>query len=114
MYKDHEAINRDLIEIPMKKGDFLIWSNRLPHGNALNTSNKWRLQCFVRYVASAEDRTNAYRREVRKSVETGMKPTMFSTGNVISQQNKEWEMPYQKEIAITDLGKKLLGFEPWK
>jgi hypothetical protein len=113
-YKDQAAIDRDLIEVPMKRGDFLIWSSRLPHGNAMNVSNKWRIQCFVRYISADEDHTSMYRSDVRKSVETGLKPNIFSTGNSVPQQNKEWEVPYHKEVPLTELGKKLFGFEPWK
>jgi hypothetical protein len=114
MYEDKEAIKRDLIEVPMKKGDFLIWSSRLPHGNATNVSNRWRIQCFIRALSCDEDHSNMYRAEVRKSSTTALKPGLFSTGNSTPYHNREWEVPYVNEIPkFSDLGQKLLGFERW-
>ncbi len=112
-YEDKEAIVRDLIEITMKKGDFLIWSSRLPHGNAKNTSNRWRLQCFVRCVSSAEDSKQIYRNDVRKAVQSGMKPDYFGSGSTTTPYNKEWEVPYHQPVQMTELGKKLFGLEEY-
>jgi hypothetical protein len=112
-YLDEEAIERDLIEVPMKKGDFLIWSTRLPHGNSLNTSNRWRLQCFINFIPESDRLYKIYREEVSRCVQSGTKPNMFSTGNILTQRNFHWEMPYHNRIVITPLGRKLFGLESW-
>ena len=112
-YEDKEAIARDLKEIPMKKGDFLIWSSRLPHGNAKNTSNRWRLQCFVRFVSGSEDSKQIYRKDVHESVQSGLKPQYFSSGSTTTPYYREWEVPYHQPVQMTDLGKKIFGFEEY-
>eukprot|EP00029_Vermamoeba_vermiformis_P011231 TRINITY_DN6115_c0_g1_i1.p1 TRINITY_DN6115_c0_g1~~TRINITY_DN6115_c0_g1_i1.p1 ORF type:complete len:159 (-),score=25.82 TRINITY_DN6115_c0_g1_i1:7-483(-) len=114
-YMDKEAIKRDLIDVPMKKGDFLIWSTRLPHGNSLNTTNQWRLQCFINFMTERDRLYKIYREEVGRCVENGTKPIMFSTGNILTRRNVDWEVPYHTKIkeSITPLGRKLFGLESW-
>lgn len=112
-YIDKEAIARDLVEVPMNKGDLLIWSSRLPHASATNRSNRWRLQCYVRFVSSTERHVSNYRDVVRESVKTFRKPTLFSTGNATNNRNCDWEMQFLQEVPMTDLDRKLLGFYQW-
>ena len=78
LFYDQEIIEKEVVNIEMKKGDvgkkknnlfyffyclffyffiyfgffLVIWSSRLPHANGISKGNNWRLQCFVRYVSS--------------------------------------------------------------
>eukprot|EP01125_Pyxidicula_operculata_P007257 TRINITY_DN2471_c0_g1_i1.p1 TRINITY_DN2471_c0_g1~~TRINITY_DN2471_c0_g1_i1.p1 ORF type:complete len:408 (-),score=96.85 TRINITY_DN2471_c0_g1_i1:19-1242(-) len=112
-YEDREVCEK-AIEIPMEKGDFVVWSTRLPHSNALNTTNHWRFHCYVRYVPS--DEYVSYTQRVCDSVTSFEKPVVFSTGNSTGSMHSTWECDLSEgeNIEITELGKNLFGVLSWK
>lgn len=65
-YADFDTVKNEVKEIPMKKGDFLIWSSRLPHANAVSTSNQWRLQCFIRCIPRSCAYYEKYRQDTAR------------------------------------------------
>lgn len=50
LFLDEDYIKEHCLEIPMEKGDFIVWNSRLPHSNAVNRSPNWRMQCFIQYL----------------------------------------------------------------
>lgn len=108
-YMDLEATKKS-IQVPMKKGDFVIWNSRLPHGNSKNFSDKWRIQCYVRFVQ--RNLYKDYTEEVRRCAESGKVPKIFSTENE-TNASTEFNVKNYKMPEITSLGRKILGFEEW-
>jgi len=118
-FSDKELIKNEVVEIPMEQGDVMIWSNRIPHANAVSHSNKWRIQCYVRFIP-ANDKHEEYRKEVARSINTGEKPRYFSTGNATadtryaSQENIHFEQQNYKLPELTWLGQRIFGLKDWE
>jgi hypothetical protein len=112
-YADFDTVKSEVKEIPMKKGDFLIWSSRLPHANAVSTSNQWRLQCFIRCIPRSCAYYEKYRQDTARAAKIGRKPDMFSSGNDTDRGNMSWECVFHEVPKTTELGKKMLGLAEW-
>jgi len=112
-FLDPDLIKSNCIEIPMKKGDYIIWNSRIPHSNAVNKSNCWRMHCFVQFIQS--DFSQHYNEVVKLSVETGRKPTAFPSGTSTGELNMDHEVQHQQQVLekITPLGRKIFHFEQW-
>eukprot|EP01120_Amphizonella_sp_Union-15-10_P006976 TRINITY_DN2308_c0_g1_i1.p1 TRINITY_DN2308_c0_g1~~TRINITY_DN2308_c0_g1_i1.p1 ORF type:complete len:341 (+),score=64.33 TRINITY_DN2308_c0_g1_i1:55-1077(+) len=111
-FSDQDLIKKETIEVPMEQGDFLVWSNRLPHANAINSTNKWRIQCYVRFVPDIP-KYNKYRKEVAKCAKTGNKPAYYSTENSVSVKNQGLETDSHKLEQLDWLGERVLGLKHW-
>jgi len=111
----------------MEKGDFVIWSNMLPHAGGVNClKDHWRLHTYVRYLplnGDAVDKDSrrenlTYKDVVKKSVTTGLRPERFSTGNSVQhgggEKNVEEEDYLKNPPKFSELGKKLTGQLEWE
>jgi ectoine hydroxylase-related dioxygenase (phytanoyl-CoA dioxygenase family) len=92
--------------IPGKAGDLLIWHRLLAHGNGHNRSDKPRLAQYI--TMSPANFSNEEARMDRVSSWQECRPMPRWPGDP-----REWEKKTQKPAVLTDLGKKLLGVEPW-
>jgi hypothetical protein len=110
-FQDRELANARLKQIPMEKGDFIIWSNRLPHTAMANQTDQWRIHCYIRYLPAALH--PVYRDEVAQAVCSGRKPLLFSTGNATDRNNMDIEVGIHKMPKLSELGQRLLGLAPW-
>ncbi|ELR13480.1 PhytanoylCoA dioxygenase (PhyH) superfamily protein [Acanthamoeba castellanii str. Neff] len=110
-FRDQEAIDKRAIQVPMEKGDMVIWSARLPHSAMPNMSAEWRIQCYIRMIPTAKHET--YTAEVARSSREGFKPRLFSTSNATGDVNFAWEVPLHKAPSPSWLGERLLGWKPW-
>lgn len=109
LFYDLETIDKCAKEVPMEQGDFVIWSSRLPHASASNTSDRWRLQCYVNCIENKE--WNQFiRQDHAKAVKTGNMPEYFSSGNTTGS-SLTWEAPLHTPPELTWLGKRALGLE---
>jgi hypothetical protein len=59
-----------------------------------------------------QEEHTTYRTAVRTAVSSGDKPSLFSTGNPTSGDTFGGELQYQPP-ALSQLGRKLLGIDPW-
>jgi ectoine hydroxylase-related dioxygenase (phytanoyl-CoA dioxygenase family) len=101
------------IEVPLEKGDFVVWNSRLPHSNLPNTSDRWRVHCYIRFVP-ADVAHQRYREEVKRAADTGAKPKFYSTGNRTSEYYDKWEMDgHDLSDVLSPLGRKLVGLQEW-
>jgi hypothetical protein len=109
-------------QIPMKKGDVVIWNSCLPHAGGTNhLRDFWRLQAFVRFLAldgpcatpEMKVRNRRYRSMVAFSMQTGEKPTHFSTGNAVRGPAKarKLEVPLHEVPEMSKIGRRLWGLE---
>ena len=106
--KDRNPRQPDLMglevkSIPGKAGDLLIWHWLLAHGNSHNQSDKPRVAQYITMSSAkgceADERGNGWQM---------CRPTPRWPGDP-----RDWEHTYQKPAVWTDLGKRLLGLEPW-
>jgi len=115
-FLDNTIIAQETIEIPMEKGDFVIWNSRLPHANSINTTNKWRLQAFIRFVPCNKEFIR-YRENVAESIKTGIKPRWFSTAPEslagTGTENRKWEMSLHKVPELNWLSERIFGITEW-
>ncbi len=110
------------IEVPLKKGDMILWNGFLPHNGGFNTLvDHWRLHCFIRFVPLAgpfvgtdtERQFNIrYQKMVRTSIEAQETPLYYSTGNSVSGSPKN-KVVDSSPISYSWLGKRILGVEKW-
>jgi len=121
-FDDQEFTNAHKKEIPLKKGEFVIWNGNLPHNGGNNTlPNQWRLQTFVRFLAldgpcvSISDIKWAieYRNLAAATMKSGERPSHFSTGNRIKIGKKDFETAVHREPSLSSLGEKIWGLQPW-
>lgn len=96
----------EIKSIPGKAGDLLIWHRLLAHGNGHNRSDRPRLAQYIT-MSPARESDEAARQERIQSWRD-RRPTSRWPGDP-----RDWEHKTQKPAVLTDLGKKLLGLEPW-
>ncbi len=92
--------------IPGKAGDLLIWHSLLAHGNGYNTSDKPRLAQYITMSAAKED--DEKERSERVEAWQERRPTPHWPGD-----SRDWEHEHQQPADLTELGRKLLGLDPW-
>jgi hypothetical protein len=110
-FHDERLIDTQAKRVPMKQGDFVIWSSRLPHSALANTSDKWRVHAYVRHLPI--DEFQDYAEDVRQCTETGRKPLTYAAGGPTGEARSEWEVPLHKVPEMSWLGRRVFGFEPW-
>ena len=89
----------------------MIWSSRLPHANSVSKSDKWRYQCFVRFVPSLK--YSLYSKMVSESVSTSKIPPVYSTRGITGFNFDEQESATPFYNSLDSLEKKLYGIEEW-
>ncbi len=100
--------------IPGKAGDLVIWDRLLAHGNGHNTSTKPRLAQYfsmskARSASEITPEIEARRQErIRQWREHCPPKTKTFPGD-----SREIEETYGHTAELTDLGRKLLGLDPW-
>lgn len=99
------------IEIPMEIGDFVVWNSRLPHSNCPNKSDKWRIQCYVRYMPAALYKD--YTEEVETAAVLGYKPAHYSTGQATDGESLEKLHKTFVRPKLSWLGERVCGVTPW-
>jgi hypothetical protein len=94
--------------IPGKAGDLLIWNVLLPHGNGHNTSDTFRYAQFINMFPARWENE-----ELRQSRIAQWQNHRPPKNNVFPGDPREIEEKYGKPAELTDLGRKLLGLDPW-
>lgn len=80
-------VARSAVRVPLRAGVLFIWDSRMPHGSSPNQSDNPRYAQFVKMFPAQplnDQRSKLLRRNLREN-----------------------------DVEVTDLGKKLLGFEEW-
>ncbi len=109
--------------IPMKAGDFLIFSSDLAHGNGYNSSERVRIAQYITFFPNREHGqvvsrqqcvhlANVYDRI--ESWRSGEKPCHHINDVRKLQNHRETaELPGVAEVELNELGQKLLGIKTW-
>ncbi len=99
----------DVVEIPTRAGDLLIWNSLLPHGTSPNTSDQPRLVQYLSMAPAQEgdEATKQWRIDAwlhRRAPE----------GDAFPGDPGDWERHHGTTAALTPLGRKLLGLDSWE
>jgi len=106
------AVTGKAKEIPLEKGDAVIWNSRLPHSNLPNKLPQWRVHCYVRFIPATPSHEE-YRKEVKRCAESGEKPMLYSTENSTGG-GRNWEVQGHALPELTPTGRKVLGLDSWQ
>ena len=92
--------------IPGTAGDLLIWNSLLPHGNGENTSACPRLAQYISMFPA--ERGDEQQRRERLAAWREHRPAGGWPGDP-----RGWERDHGRPAALSSLGRKLLGLDPW-
>jgi len=113
---------KEVVEIPMKRGDLVIWNSFLPHASGLNTlSNHWRLQAFARFLAldgptvssHVAQSNQAYGKLAKRWMTNGFKPSHFSAGNRTKYSGSVKEREHYTPPELSELGSQVFLVKPF-
>eukprot|EP00761_Pharyngomonas_kirbyi_P001686 gb/GECH01001690.1/.p1 GENE.gb/GECH01001690.1/~~gb/GECH01001690.1/.p1 ORF type:complete len:385 (+),score=97.13 gb/GECH01001690.1/:1-1155(+) len=130
-FRDEISTQQRAIEVPMEKGDFVVWNNLLPHAGGVNQlTDHWRLHTFVRFTSlrgpcchsrQRQQDHEQYRSEVFQSIDNWKQPKRYATLNPVRSSSREKSSESslnnkskpKSQIELTSLGEKILGLEEW-
>jgi len=118
---DHNLRNKKHVIVPMKAGDLVIWRGELAHGNGENLSPRPRLvQYLSMFPAMPQDQEQLRMRldTWKNRLPGGQVPypqLVNSASRVMPRKldGRDWEQKHGKTAALSKLGERLLGLEPW-
>jgi hypothetical protein len=92
--------------IPGKAGDLLIWHSLLPHGNSRNRSTRPRLAQYITMYPPRDEEERTFRIQAWQAL-------LPPRGKAFPGDPRGWERQHYGPPQLTDLGRKLLGLDPW-
>jgi hypothetical protein len=99
----------EMVPVPMKAGDLLIWNRLLLHGNGYNLSNTPRMAQYITMFPAPEGEAWENRRQPRIAVWNERRAPAGFPGDP-----RGWEKDtFEHSAALTPLGRRLLGLDPW-
>lgn len=130
---DQQRADTETVEVPMKKGDFVIWNNHLPHAGgknslmvppnrAPNSLENFRMHAFIMFVpldgpCATEEVASfytTYQQETRHAISTGERPWHFATRNKTPSGGDEKKAKKSAFAQLTPLGEHILGITPYE
>ena len=88
-------------------GDMVIWDTRLLHGNGRNVSGKPRLAQYITMWPAVDDP-----KEIAERVRCWRERAAWDAFWVLGDP-RHWERDHDRTAELTQLGRRLLGAEPW-
>jgi hypothetical protein len=110
--RDHfkpDTTGFDIVKVKMETGDLLIFNSLLPHGIRPNLSgDKVRIAQYISMMPAEEDNEPLRQWRIRS-----WHDRIAPEGYAFPGDPRNWEQTKYDRATLTDLGKKLLGLEPW-
>ena len=97
-----DTADMELVHVPARAGDLIIWHRALPHGNSRNHSSKPRLAQYISMAPAQEDQ--------RRQRMAGWKQRCAKSKADASVAE---DLPEPADIHLTPLGRRLLGIDRW-
>ncbi len=106
---DITGLEDQLVKVKLNAGDLLIFNSLLPHGIRPNRSgDKVRLAQYISMMPAEED--NEALRQWRI---TSWRDRIAPEGYAFPGDPRGWEKTRYPTAELSDLGRKLLGLDPW-
>ena len=106
---DITGLSDKLVKVALRAGDLLIFNSMLPHGIRPNRSrDKVRIAQYISMMPAEPD--NEALRQWRIH---SWRDRVAPEGYAFPGDPRNWEQTRYPQAALSDLGKKLLGLEPW-
>ena len=105
----------NVVPIPGKAGDLLIWNRLLPHGNGRNTSDSPRLAQYITMFSTvSKSGVNVYMERQRRERIRQWKNRLPPKNKAVPGDPRGWEQKHCEPAELTPLGRKLLGLDWWE
>jgi ectoine hydroxylase-related dioxygenase (phytanoyl-CoA dioxygenase family) len=98
----------DIVKVPARAGDLLIWNSWLPHGIRPNRSDQPRMAQYISMMPAQE-----YNTELRDWRVTSWYDRIAPEGYAFPGDPRRWEQTKYNRATLTALGEKLLGLRAW-
>jgi hypothetical protein len=99
----------EIVSVPMKAGDLLIFNSLLAHGIRPNTStDRVRMAQYISMYPAQEENTEEREARVRSWRNREVPQRMAFPGDP-----RDWERTRYETATLTPLGEKLLGLQSW-
>jgi hypothetical protein len=94
----------EIVHVPARAGDLIMWDYRLPHSNSTNRSDRPRIAFYVEMLTPQDEGERARRVEIWR---TGDCRSLWSS------RKYRHEVEPWPPARLTPLGERLLGLTPW-
>ncbi len=111
-FPDRALIERELVTVEMRAGDYLVWNALLPHGNTPNRTSRWRCCQYICHVPVRDEFFTRHRQTV-ESWRSGTPPATLAGGKRRRPQTSSREAELHTPAPLSALGRRLLGLSPW-
>ena len=98
----------EVVPVPLKAGDLLIWNSLLPHGVSPNRSTRPRIAQYISMSPAQEENEQARQWRIRSWLHR-----LAPEGEAFPGDPRQWEQGHGDTAALTPLGRKLLGLDSW-
>lgn len=106
---DISGLEEHLVKVKLRAGDLLIFNSLLAHGIRPNRSrDKVRIAQYISMMPAEPENE-----PLRKWRIHSWKNRVAPEGYAFPGDPRNWEQTRQQTAELTDLGKKLLGLDPW-
>lgn len=99
-----DTMGREIVHVPARAGDLIVWDSRLPHGNSKNLSTRPRIAFYVMMGANADE---VSRQAAIESWRSG-RCVPWWRDRPGYDRTEPWP-----PARLTPLGRRLLGLEEW-
>ncbi|UJR29326.1 hypothetical protein I4U23_010538 [Adineta vaga] len=97
-----DPIRSEVKQIHVRKGSFIAWDSRLPHGNFPNENNQFRIVQYIAFESAKED-------DERELISRIDALHMRQLSSKAAEQLEGFPEP-----QLTELGEKIIGIRNWK
>ncbi len=106
---DITGLENEIVKVKLNAGDLLIFNSTQPHGIRPNRSkDKVRIAQYISMMPAEEDN-----KELRDWRVNSWKNRIAPEGYAFPGDPRNWEQNKYKTASLSELGKKLLGLDPW-
>ncbi|CAF2158463.1 unnamed protein product [Rotaria magnacalcarata] len=99
---EDDPIRNEIKQIHVRKGSFIVWDSRLPHGNFPNENDQFRIVQYITF----EPPKDADNYELTNRINAFHMRTLSSKADE--------QLIGFPEPKLTELGEKIVGLRSWK
>jgi hypothetical protein len=104
-----DLTGRTVVPVPGRAGDLIIWNRLLPHGNGHNVSDRPRLAQYLLMYPERFHNEEERQRRIRLWQERLCPGGRAFPGDPRGKEQREY-----RTAELSELGRRLLGLEPWE